>query len=362
MRMKRILIAPMDWGLGHASRCIPVVEHLLARGASVVLGGCGDSLALLRHRFPACASVELPSYAVRYSRRLHQGLAVLGQLPRLLRSIRAEERLAPGLVHRLGIDGIIADNRYGLCAAPVPSAIICHQLQIPLPGSPAPAEQALYALHRQWLARYGQVWIPDWSDSPGLAGRMSHPQPLPPGARYLGPLSHLPRQAPPPSDPHLRRLAPPQILAVLSGPEPHRSLLEARLLDHLRDLPSWLVQGLPQVAAGRQEGAVSVIPFLGSSDLAWALRQAGQVICRPGYSSVMDLAALGQRRVLFVPTPGQGEQYALARALAAARVAPWQTQGQIDLGTVSFAGYRGFEPPAADDRLAAVLDAWLGEP
>ena len=49
---KKILIAPLNWGLGHATRCIPIINALIEEGLEPILAGDGDSLKLLQKEFP----------------------------------------------------------------------------------------------------------------------------------------------------------------------------------------------------------------------------------------------------------------------------------------------------------------------
>ena len=64
--MKRILVAPLNWGLGHATRCIPIIRALKAHNFEPVIASDGAALQLLKKEFPDLEHVELPSYNITY--------------------------------------------------------------------------------------------------------------------------------------------------------------------------------------------------------------------------------------------------------------------------------------------------------
>ncbi|TAE49891.1 MAG: hypothetical protein EAZ89_13315 [Bacteroidetes bacterium] len=340
----RVLVAPLDWGLGHASRCIPLIELLLRQPVQVVLGGAGDSLLLLRRRYPDLPFYELPAYDVRYPR--HGGLvaAVLWQIPRLRRVIRKEHAVLEALAAEGQIDAVISDNRYGLWSAQIPSVCVCHQIAPLPPPWIAFLQPLVRRMHQRQLRRFREVWIPDREGEDALAGRLAHGFPLPDNYHFVGPLSRfaggatagvwsradLPEQVP-------------EVAAVLSGPEPQRSMLEAALL---RSLPqgSWIVQGLPAEQDLRLVQGIWLVPFLETADLRRLLCGVKRLIARPGYSSLMDFAALGIRNVTLIPTPGQTEQLYLAKWLSAQNIACYVNQPAINVQQLAAAsgGGKGF--------------------
>ena len=340
----RILLAPLDWGLGHTTRIIPVGKALLDAGARICVAGTPVQLEVLSEAFPDAPARTLPGYEVTYGSRLPASWHVAAQLPRLMKVIRQEHRWLANLVRTGEVNAVVSDNRYGLWNARIPTAILCHQLAPPLGGKPGQA--LLWRLHKQFLSRFDEVWIPDLPGPGSLAGAMV-PASLPPHFHFIGPLSRLAHAAPG-LGPALAALPSPEILVLLSGPEPQRSLLENRLLPQLSALgkPAWLVQGLPGQGAGiREEGPVAIIGYLNAGELAAALPLAGTVVARSGYSSLMDFQFLGIRRPVLLPTPGQPEQEYLARNLAKKRVAvvPETSEGFLKSALEATANVRGFE-------------------
>ena len=293
----RIAVAPLDWGLGHSTRDIPVIEALLARDAHPVILADKGPLALLRDAFPQLPFAVLPGMEVRYGSGRSQAWAMARQFPAMLRSIRQERHLFHAVARDLHLDAVISDNRFGVRADHLPGVIMTHQV---FPFTPL-AQGALRRLNRHHLTRFHRCWVVDEPGAPGLAGELSHGPQLPANARYIGTISRM--------RPDNGHRGPHRIVAVISGPEPQRSLLEQQLLAKLQQVPGEhvLVQGQPQRSGEEQRGHVRIVPHLAGDALAALLAGAGLIVSRSGYTTLMDLAALG-RSALLIPTPGQEEQ------------------------------------------------------
>jgi hypothetical protein len=206
-------------------------------------------------------------------------------------------------------DLVISDNRYGFTHPGVPSAILTHQLGV-ISGLGKEADGLLRRFLYGYIDRFSQCWVPDLPGESNLAGVLSHPGRLPKApTRYLGLLSRF--------DPHPDPI-PTDLLILLSGPEPQRSLLEAMIIAQLGEGSGkvTLVRGLPSGGAGLAlPRNVEMHHHLPAFELARRIAGARKIICRPGYSTLMDLLRLGKSAVL-VPTPGQTEQEYLAYSLA----------------------------------------------
>ncbi len=314
-KQEKILICPLDWGLGHASRCIPLIYAFLQQGYEVLYAGSGASYALLQQEFPQLKGIDLHSFTLRYSSSSSQVWAVAKSLPRLLRMCKAEHKAIKKIVRDYGITQVISDNRFALYNSGCKSIYLTHQVWVKLPTSVAWLEPLVAFLHRKIMQRYDACWIPDYTDSQqSLAGVLSHPRQLPANANYIGPLSRFvsTNQAETTS----------LTIAVLSGVEPQRTLWEQQLLRQLQDDEACrviLVQGLPHIdVVPYRVGRVEVYASLPTTSLQTLLEQASHIICRSGYSSIMDIAALGKlSQTTFVPTPGQSEQEYLSAYLNA---------------------------------------------
>ena len=317
----RILVAPLDWGLGHAARCVPVIKALQAHGAVPILGADGGPMALLRQEFPALEHVRIPGATIRYSKSGNQLWSMVRQFPEMVRSVRAENALFDRIWRDLHLDAVISDQRFGLRARDLPSVLITHQV---FPFTPI-AQGALRKLNQRHIARFDRCWIMDEPEAPGLAGELSHGRDLPANARYIGTVSRMH-----PSD--VTEAARFRIVAVISGPEPHRTLLDGILTDQLQRIEGQhlLVRGLPGKADHEQRGNVTCAPHWGSAELAAAMAAAELVVSRSGYTTLMDLVALG-RSALVIPTPGQAEQEYLGALHSRTGRFLVQAQHQVDV-------------------------------
>jgi UDP:flavonoid glycosyltransferase YjiC (YdhE family) len=330
-----VLLSPLDWGLGHASRCVPLVRALRAAGHEVVLCAAGGGLELLRGEFPGLTFEEAPGHAMRYARR-RALLApwLMAQVPLFLLSARRDRKLAEALVRKHGAGLVIADGRYGFRSRAVPSVFVTHQLDIIPPGPAwlrALVRPVLRRLNRRALRAFSEVWVPDFAGEPNLSGELGHPVDsarVPwPRAEYIGPLDRFAEE----NGNDATGSEAIDILAMVSGPEPQRTLFEEKLRSALDALPGTrvLVRGKPGAAATSSPeavapGALTVFDHLPGARLRALMRGARAVVCRSGYTTVMELAGLARTGILFVATPGQSEQEYLAehaeRAALAARM------------------------------------------
>lgn len=311
----KVLIAPLNWGLGHASRCVPLVRRRLAQGDEVLLAGCGESLSLLRRHFPDLRVVELPSLELSYSSGDSQVFAVLRALPKIVRQSIWAHRILRRLLRREPIDLVISDNLFGFWSRRVHSVYITHQLRIPMPGRNKMLESIAMWAHRQVWRHYDEVWVPDYEDpTRALGGTMSHIRRKDKRIRYIGPLSRFEGCRGMELESDYKGY---DIVAVLSGLEPQRTLFEERICSLYagRKARVLIVEGKINCPPTRlQHGNITRVAHLNDTDLAAALLSAGWIISRSGYSSIMDLAALGvlYTKTEVVPTPGQPEQVYLA--------------------------------------------------
>ena len=314
---RRILISPLDWGLGHASRIIPLINRYLEQGDNVIIAGSGLSLSLLEKQFPTLESIEIPSFSMRYSAGKSQVWAVIKAFPKLIYYSIREHSALKRIVKEENIDFIISDNRFGLYHKTVPSAYITHQLLIKLPKGWAWLEPFVAFVHRGIINRFTECWVPDFEDmSESLAGELSHPNKKPRNVKYIGTLSRF-QLGVRSEELGVRNL----VIAILSGAEPQRSIFEKELLVSLQSKPHEniiLVQGKIEAEQKVSKvGKVTVYNFMSSEELQEYILKADEIICRSGYSSIMDLYALGKlQNATLIPTPGQTEQEYLAEYIS----------------------------------------------
>ena len=304
----RVLISPLDWGLGHATRIITIVKTLQKYDVEVLIAAEGAAASLLSAEFPGITILSLNGYRVKYSRRKENFFfKLLQQVPAMSRTLREENRWLKNAVKEHSINAVISDNRFGFYHPSIPSVYITHQLFIEtgIKWMNTLAQK----IHYRYINRFDECWVPDFSGGLTLAGKLSHPRKMPGvPVKYIGPLSRFTRE---------NITAEEQLLVVLSGPEPQRSIWEKEILQHLKNEKNKivLVRGLP----GNHDipdaaSNLTIYNHLPGKALNELILRSAFLLCRCGYSTVMDLFAL-QKNALLVPTPGQAEQEYLAEYL-----------------------------------------------
>lgn len=315
----KVLVAPLNWGLGHAARCVPLVNRFLAQGDEVVLGGDGESLVLLRKHFPTLSVVRLADLSLSYSSGGSQVGAMLRALPKIVRAAWADHRLLGELLDRERMDLVVSDNRFGLFSRKARCVYVTHQLHIRLPRMYRWLEPLAARLHG-WIGRhYAEVWVPDYEEAErSLSGELGHPKKQGYGAvRYIGPLSRFEEKEIPmkPS-----RIGSFEVVAVLSGLEPQRSMLEEEIVSRYvgREERVLIVEGKPSKPMLQATKAnITIVPYMDDAQLMAVLQQAQRIIARSGYSTIMDLASIGVlEKAELIPTPGQPEQEYLQERFA----------------------------------------------
>ena len=308
VRKLRILVAPLDWGLGHATRCIPIIRYLMENGCEVLLAGEGLQKELLSQEFPSLYFLDLQGYRIKYGgSKVGLLLSIFRQAHQLLSSIKKEYAWLKKVVKEYQLDAVISDNRYGLHHNSIPCVFITHQLTIKSPFGKW-TEKLLQQRNYKYINKFQECWVPDAEDKNNLAGELSHPEKKPAvPVFYTGILSRL-EQTP------AAHVIKNHLLISLSGPEPQRTILENKIINEIvhYSFTATIVRGLP--------GSDSIIPSTGmikfynhlpADALSKEMQQAEYVISRSGYSTVMDLVKLKKKSVL-IPTPGQTEQEYLA--------------------------------------------------
>ncbi len=323
-KKKRILVAPLDWGLGHTTRSIPIIRELLRRDAEVVIAADNRPFDLLRREFPDLHHVRFPGYSVQYQQSGNLHGKIIKQLPKILNGFRTEHHYVDVLVKLHSIDAVISDNRFGAFSSIVPSVLIIHQLNILLPPVLSFASGIVAAVNRMLCNNYSEVWIPDFESEPNIAGIMAHPSKLPNNAFYVGPLSRIRKI-------DARKVI--DILVILSGPEPQRSILEELLVGQLMktDLISIIVRGKPeQNTTMKIAPNITMINSVQTDEMSRLIAGSRMIISRPGHSTIMDLSFVGAKAI-FVNLPGQTEQEYLAQILKEQKICYYEDQDEFDL-------------------------------
>jgi uncharacterized protein (TIGR00661 family) len=326
----KVLVCPLDWGIGHATRCVPVIRKFMELGDEVVIAADGRPYAFLKKEFPQCRLIRFDGARITYSDRGGFAARIFRLSPYLLRSYFRERNVLKKIIRAEDPAIIISDNRYGLWHSNRFSILITHQLRIILPPSVSFLSGLLNRfIHRQ-IRKFDECWVPDFELHMGLAGQLSHPPLLPPNVHYIGTLSRfsLPsgqREVPVPCEY--------DIMVALSGPEPQRTIFEEIVINQLKNtgLSGILVRGLTDASEEWDlTEKIRVYSHLETSRMKEFMLRSHIVICRSGYSSLMDLVTLGKNAIL-IPTPGQTEQEYLARYLMEKKIYFSMPQHHFDL-------------------------------
>lgn len=314
-------MAPLNWGLGHATRCIPIIQALLEHNYEVTLGSDGAALELLQKEFPRLPYITLPGYEISYPKKgAFFKLALFLKLPEIRKTMSLEKKLVKKLVSEGKIHGIISDNRLGIHNKKVPSVFITHQLNV-LSGNTSYFSSKM---HQRIIKKYDACWVPDLEGTLNLSGLLGHPKKTPFNVIYIGPISRMVKRKVPISY---------DVLVLLSGPEPQRSLLEVKMMEVFLASTKkvFLVRGVIESKKEvYQKENITVANFLQTCDLEEIVNASKIVVSRSGYTTIMDLSAL-EKDAYFIPTPGQFEQKYLAKQLRNKGIVPSCAQKNFDL-------------------------------
>ncbi|OUR98312.1 glycosyltransferase [Flavobacteriales bacterium 33_180_T64] len=303
---KRILIAPLNWGLGHATRCIPIINTLIAHNFEPIIASDGSALSLLRKEFRTLQTIELPSYEIEYPKKgKYFKLKLIKNTPKMIRAIKAEKKAVASIIKAYQIDGIISDNRLGVHNKKLPCVFITHQLQV-LSGN---TTWLSTKLHQKIIKQFQECWVPDNLGDLNLSGKLGHKHMHEMPLKYIGPLSRFTKE-----DKSIKY----EVMVLLSGPEPQRTFLETKLFEEFKTYNGGKVIFIKGVIEDTQHisevGHITIYNFMTSEELNNAINESNLIVARSGYTTIMDLSKLS-KKVFFIPTPGQFEQGYLAKRL-----------------------------------------------
>lgn len=319
----------------------------------MVVASDGAPLELLKQEFPQLEYVELKGYNVKYSSVMPASAAVAMQVPKINRAIAREHKELENIISSKNINAVISDNRYGLYSDKVPCVIITHQLNIQSPFF----KGKLKAKTISHLQKFSTCWIPDYEDGDVLAGALSHPIPEGVSAKYIGLLSRFPAAIE-------RKQMQYDLLVLLSGPEPQRTILEKKVMRQVMEIgniKAMIVRGLPGGSTLQPDKNIEMVAHLNTNELLEKILCSKAILARPGYSTIMDLAAIGGKRAIFVPTPGQTEQEYLAIYMEAEGIAVAAQQKHFSLKDAWRKVFqsKGFNSALYKSMYTEAIDEWL---
>ncbi|WP_395046589.1 glycosyltransferase [Flavobacterium sp.] len=313
---KNILVAPLNWGLGHATRCIPIIRALETEGFTPVLASDGVALEILRKEFPQLQSIALPSYHIEYPKNgMFFKLKMLANSPKMVGAILSEKKRINKIIKEHNISGIISDNRLGVRNKKIPSVFITHQLNV-MTGN---TTWLTSKMHQYIIKKYDECWVPDVNTIPNLTGELGHLEDDIKTVKYIGPLSRLHKK------PLEKKY---DLMVILSGPEPQRTFLEEKLIVELENYVGKIIFIKGKIEAKQiveTKNEITFYNYMNSEELENSFNESELILCRSGYTTVMDLAQL-EKKAFFIPTPGQYEQEYLAKKYKQEGLVPYCKQ------------------------------------
>lgn len=326
-----ILICPLNWGLGHATRCMPIIKTLTNLGHKVIIAADKGPLAFLQKALPDYEFIELPGFEPIYSKSNTQVFKMMASFPKALRHFRRDHKMVESIVKSHNIDAVISDNRFGCWSDEVYSVFITHQLHIRVPHLWKWTTPIINVFNNSYIKKYNEVWVPDYENDPSLAGKLSHPESKRVKTEYLGILSRFDADNQDVEEKSIK------YLVILSGPEPQRTMFEDIILKQANDIDDNVL-----ILRAKPDGCeipkdipanVRMLNHVDDETFVKFIKNTKNIICRGGYSSLMDLVRLG-RNAYLVPTPGQTEQEYLARHLSKEGYFNWCKQADFQLNKV----------------------------
>jgi len=326
---KTILIAPLNWGLGHATRCIPIIKALQENNYIPIIASDGIALELLRKEFPYIKTLKLPSYQIEYAKNgKNFKWKLLQNFPKMMKAVLNEKKLIKKWIKKYDIEGIISDNRLGVFSKKVPSVFITHQLNV-MTGN---TTWITSKLHQHIIKKHKECWVPDVEGTPNLTGKLGHLEKVDLELKYIGSLSRLHKKETPKIY---------DLMIILSGPEPQRGLLEEKLKKEILKFEGKVIfiKGIVQKNQKKEQiENVTYYNFMNTRQLEQTFNESDMVLCRSGYTTIMDLVKL-EKKAFFIPTPGQFEQEYLAEKLEKEGLVPYAKQDDFKMENISEAQY-----------------------
>jgi uncharacterized protein (TIGR00661 family) len=331
---KKILVAPLNWGLGHATRCIPIINALILKGFEPIIASDGAALELLKVEFPDLIHLELPAYNIRYSKsKWFFKWKIFTQIRKVITVIRKEKKTISKWEKYYNLDGIISDNRFGVRSSKLPSVFMTHQLMV-ISGK---TTWLTTFIHSYFIKSFNEYWVPDNEILHNLSGDLGHKNVIKNKTKYIGILSRLEAQKLPIIY---------DLFVVLSGPEPQRTYLEEILFKELINYEGKILFVKGKVEKEQKittKNNFHIYNFMDSRQIEKAFNESDKVLCRSGYTTIMDLAKLN-KKAFFIPTPSQSEQEYLAKKNKHEGIAPCCKQGKFTANKLNEIDlYRGFQ-------------------
>jgi UDP:flavonoid glycosyltransferase YjiC (YdhE family) len=311
--MGHTFISPLNWGLGHSTRDIPIIKELLGHGHEVTVGTSGNALALLKKECPECNFILFKDYPAPYSSTRFFLPKFVANIPVLLKAMSDERKKLANILTDNKYDLIISDNRMGVYSHDIPSYFITHQLRFSLPNYLYPFEMMTLPVNSLFHKNFAGIIVPDTCpNGNNLSGKLCRSNLDATNQRtyFSGILT---------STEKMNVNEDLDFLIIVSGPEPQRKKLEEIILRQVQMLPGdkVVLLGSPQKEDNlKMDKHTTVYSYISNEEKVELMNRACFIISRSGYTTMMEMAELEKKHGLFTPTPGQTEQEYLSRYYA----------------------------------------------
>ncbi|MCL4376827.1 MAG: hypothetical protein M1409_00390 [Actinobacteria bacterium] len=309
--MAKILISPLSWGLGHASRIVPIAKEFLRRGHAVTFATSGRALIFLHNEFPQCETIEFKDYPAPFTSTPFFAAKFALYIPAMLKAIQGEKKETDRILSQKKFDLIISDARFGVYSKDIPSFFINHQLRFRAPLFFKPVDLWSEYFHTYFHTNFQRVIIPD--NPPGEASLLgsldvSNQPATNKIAYYCGILAAAEKIDIREDIDYLITISTP------GGP----NYLENKILKQICSL-----SGKKTILLARPEENFEYELFPGTIVKSYASRKEMNVlmnrskfiITRGGYTTIMEIAELDKQSAMLIPIPGHTEQQYIARYL-----------------------------------------------
>lgn len=308
-----ILYSVLNWGLGHATRSVPIIDYLIKQDKTVIIAGNGQSLDFLKKRFPDLLFVNIASPILKYGKNKSINLKFCFHAIMMLLNIIKERYQTRKIIKEYNIDTIISDNRPGVFNKKLLNIYITHQINILRPhNSDFKISKRLSFIHNYFIKQYDFCCIPDIEGTSNFSGILSYSNNKH-NIEYINVLSRFTL-----SHEGLCCKFNYDILCIISGIEPQRTIFENILIDKLKGNKKsvLILRGLPDNKTKQSDiDNIHFVNHCNDFEFEKYIKEIPFIICRSGYSTIMDLISLNKKAIL-IPTPGQIEQEYLAKRMS----------------------------------------------
>ena len=325
--MPKIFITPLEWGNGHATRIVPIIRYIKSFSSEIIIGA-NRNKTFYENVFPDIKIVEVPPFDIIYKKRTL--ISVLLFIPKFIKSIKADKNFITKFAKENNIDIIISDNRYGMYYSKSYNIIITHQLNIKLNGFLKIFSPILRSFIKKYLKNFDECWIPDMHDiNINLTGDYSYHEFFKKiNIKYVGLLSQFDCY----NNDFEENKQDIDLLIMISGPEMHRTIFEKIVISQLMEnkKEAIIVRGIKGSNIPKIIDNIIMYDFVYFDQYRDLIKRSKYIICRAGYTSIMDLIILN-KKALLVPTPNHPEQEYLVKRLSDLGYFPYMNQDNFDI-------------------------------